>query len=217
MQALVKICGITNLDDALCAAEAGADAIGFVFARSPRQVTPEQVQEITAHLPSHLITVGLFVNAPLEAIRTSIATAGVNAVQLHGDEPPEVVEKLAQHTSVRKGDIRSWPLLVKAFAPRQESDLTSLKDYAAAQAFLIDAHVEGVRGGTGKRADWNLAKAAKEFGRVILAGGLDPENVAEALAQVEPFGVDVSSGVEAAPGRKDPARVKEFIRRVREA
>ncbi|NIM07383.1 MAG: N-(5'-phosphoribosyl)anthranilate isomerase [Armatimonadetes bacterium] len=215
MQALVKICGTTNLDDALCAVEAGADALGFVFAKSPRQVEPEQVKEITSQLPSHVLSVGVFVNGSLRTILTTVAASGVKAVQLHGDEPPEAVEEISQHMPTYEKETAGWPLLVKVFAPRQESDLEILEKYTAAQAFLIDAHVEGVRGGTGKRADWGLAKAAKKYGRVILAGGLSPENIGEALSQVDPFGVDIISGVEAAPGKKDPVKVREFVRLVR--
>lgn len=214
MNALVKICGITNLDDALYAAEAGADAVGFVFARSPRQVRPEEVREITSRLPDEVVSVGLFVNSSVEEILDCISLSGVKAVQLHGDEPPEVVEELARRFTCR-AEASGWPVITKAFAPRERSDLMQLRNYTAAEAFLIDAHVEGVRGGSGQRADWELARAAKQFGRVILAGGLNLQNAAEALIQVEPFGVDVSSGVEAAPGKKDPARVKEFIRQVR--
>ncbi len=261
---LVKICGITNLEDALCAAEAGADAIGFVFAKSPRQVSPAQVAEITRRLPAHLTTVGLFVDAPLQVILQGVKVSGVKAVQLHGNEQPELLEEVADRllrqflpprwgrTKVGgttpppypspisprriclrhdKGEgtfsiptdeatesmVVTWPTLTKAFRPRAEKDLQKLKEYAAAEAFLIDAHVEGIAGGTGRCADWALAAEAKRFGRVILAGGLNPENVAQAIALVAPFGVDVSSGVESAPGKKDPAKVREFIQRAREA
>jgi len=238
---LVKICGITNLEDALCAAAAGADAVGFVFAASPREVLPAQVGKITSRLPSYLISVGLFVNALLEVILDSVEVSGVKAVQLHGEEPPKLLEELAACMSSGSRSLQAaggkqrrlkpatteirdfaacagWPALTKAFRLREEKDLERLKNYGAAQAFLIDAHVEGFAGGTGRCADWALAAAAKEFGRpVILAGGLCPENVAEAIAQVRPFAVDVSSGVEFAPGKKDPAKITEFIRRVREA
>jgi len=222
---LVKICGITNLEDALCAAEAGADAVGFVFAASPRQVSPAQVGEITRELPSGLTTVGLFVNAPIEMILHSVEASEVTAVQLHGEEPPDLVQEVADwmaevsktENSVAAGfSLRGWPLLTKAFRPKKKKDLEQLKHYGAAQAFLIDAHVEGVAGGTGRCADWRLAAAAKEFGKpIILAGGLCSENVAEAIAQVRPFAVDVSSGVESAHGKKDAVKIGDFIRQVR--
>jgi phosphoribosylanthranilate isomerase len=213
VKTLIKICGITNLADALYAAEAGADALGFVFAESPRRVTPEQAAEIIPHLPARIAAVGLFVNAGREEILSVIARSGIKAVQLHGEETPELVEQLAE--ALPQGDF-AWPRLVKAFRLRSADDLAQLKDYTQAQAFLIDAWVKGKPGGTGKRADWQLAATAKNYGRpIILAGGLGPENVAEALVQVRPYGVDVSSGVEIHPGKKDPEKIKAFVQQVK--
>jgi phosphoribosylanthranilate isomerase len=217
-ETLVKIEGITNLDDALCVVKAGADAIGFVFAKSPRQVRPAQVRAITAQLPPEFITVGIFVNASLDEVVSCAITTGIKAIQLHGEETAEEAKELARQLSLGEFDGQGWPRLTKAFRLRSEADLAQLDNYDAAEAFLIDAYVEGKAGGTGEKADWGLAVQAKEFGKpVVLAGGLNPENVRSAIMQVRPFGVDVSSGVEAAPGKKDVAKIKEFIRQVREA
>jgi phosphoribosylanthranilate isomerase len=214
---LVKICGITNLDDALGVVKAGADAIGFVFAKSPRQVRPAQVRAITAQLPPKFITVGLFVNASLDELVSCAITTGIKAIQLHGEESAEEVRELARQLSFEVFDKQGWPRLTKAFRLRSETDLAQLGNYDAAEAFLIDAYVEGKAGGTGEKADWGLAAKAKEFGKpIILAGGLNPENVSSAIMQVRPLGVDVSSGVEISPGKKDAGKIKEFIRQVRE-
>jgi phosphoribosylanthranilate isomerase len=200
----VKICGITNAADAGHAAACGADALGFVFyAGSPRCVTPEQVREIVAGLPPFVTRVGLFVNEESQRIREIVAACGLDAVQLHGDEPPP--------------DCVLPPLrVIKGVRPRTEADLAPLAAYPVT-ALLVDAAVPGQFGGTGQRADWALAARLSARQRVILAGGLTPANVAAAVRQVRPYGVDVASGVEAAPGRKDPERVAQFIRAAREA
>jgi len=216
VRTLIKICGITNLADALCAAEAGAEAIGFVFADSPRRVTPAQVAEIIPHLPYHLATVGLFVNAGREEILSTITQSGIRAVQLHGEEPPELLGQLAEVLPEVSQSNFCWPQLIKAVRPKGVEDLAQLETYARANAFLIDAWVEGKAGGTGQRADWPLAAAAKNYGRpIILAGGLRPENVTAALAQIHPYGVDVSSGVEIRPGKKDPEKIEAFVQQVK--
>jgi phosphoribosylanthranilate isomerase len=216
VRTLIKICGITNRADALCAAAAGAEAIGFVFAASPRRVTPEEVGKIVPHLPSHITTVGLFVNAGREEILEAVARSGVKSVQLHGEEAPELLEQLAEELPQAAEAAFCWPRLIRAFRLRDTGDLAQLRDYSRANAFLIDAWVEGKAGGTGKSADWNLARAAKNYGHpVILAGGLGPENVAAALASVRPYGVDVSSGVEISPGKKDPEKIKTFVQKVK--
>jgi phosphoribosylanthranilate isomerase len=198
----VKICGITNLEDALTAVEAGADALGFVFAPSPRQVTPAQAAAILRELPPFVTTVGLVVDqdpAPL------LAECPVQLIQFHGSEPPEALAAYAGRS-------------LKAFRLRDAADLEPLPRYTAASALLLDAYVPGIPGGTGHRFPWELALEAKRFGRpVIVAGGLTPENVAECVTQVRPYGVDVSTGVEAAPGRKDPVKVREFIRAAKRA
>jgi phosphoribosylanthranilate isomerase len=194
----VKVCGITNREDALLAVEAGAHALGFVFAASPRQVTPEQAAEIIAALPPFVQTVGVFVDGDVEAV---LARCPLDAVQFHGDEPPAALARVA---GVRR---------IKAFRVAESSDLEQLALYRdVAEAFLLDARVPGIAGGTGQTFPWHLAREARRFGRpIILAGGLTPENVRTAIEVGAPDAVDVSSGVEASPGRKDPDLVRRFL------
>lgn len=199
----VKICGITNRDDALHAAACGADALGFVFyPASPRCVTPAAVEAITAELPPFVTRVGLFVNESPARIRAIVARCGLDAVQLHGDEPPQ--------------DCLLAPLrVVKGVRPAAGAQLGDWDSYQVS-ALLVDAAVPGVYGGTGERADWNLAARLAARRRVILAGGLKVENVADAIRAVRPYGVDVASGVEREPGKKNPDKVAAFIRAARE-
>lgn len=180
------------------AAEAGADALGFVFfEKSPRHIDPERAARIIAALPPFVQTVGLFVNADVDYVNATVDRCGLDLVQLHGEESPLYCE------SVRRR-------VMKAFRIRNMECLAPMPDYRVA-AFLLDAYSPQAYGGTGKRFDWGVAIAAKQHGRIVLAGGLDPDNVAQAVAAVAPYGVDVSSGVEAAPGIKDPDKVRRFI------
>ena len=204
MSVKVKICGITHLDDALAAVEAGADALGFMFLEpSPRNISPAAAAKILRHLPPFVARVGVFVNASADTIRRVVAECGLNTVQLHGDETPEFCRQFA-------------PLkIIKAFRIRDASSLTPLPRYET-DAWLLDSFVPGKEGGTGATFNWELANQAKESGRpVILAGGLTPENVAEAVHEGWPYAVDVSSGVESSPGRKDAALVRAFVATVR--
>ena len=200
----VKICGITNRDDALCAVDAGADAVGFIFyEKSPRYVPPETVGEIVAELPPFVTPVGVFVNAPEARIDAVVKLAGLRAIQLHGDEPPEAC--LGHAVPVIR------VLRVGAdFAPE------SMRSYLV-DTFLLETEKVGYYGGTGETFDWSKAIAAKEMGRVVLAGGLTPDNVGEAIQAVRPYAVDVGSGVEKEPGIKDHYKVKQFLKVVREA
>jgi phosphoribosylanthranilate isomerase len=198
----VKICGITNVEDARHAAACGADALGFVFyAQSPRCLSPETAREIIAELPPFITTVGLFVNETPERIRQIAGFCGLDILQLHGDEPPQ--QCLFPPYRV-----------VKALRVKDAASLARRGEYAVA-ALLLDAWVAGVYGGTGQAFDWKLAAQVACEQPVILAGGLTAENVAEAVRAVRPYAVDVSSGVEAAPGKKDPQKVAEFIRRAK--
>lgn len=195
----VKICGITRLDDALHAVHCGADALGFVFyERSPRCVSPEQVRTMIAALPPLVTTVGLFVNQTAEIIRQVVAHCGLDVVQLHGDEPPEVCRALAPCR------------VIKALRLRDAESLRDLEHFPAS-AILLDAWVPDRFGGTGHRCDWQLAAEVAAGHTVMLAGGLAPDCVAEAVRRVRPYAVDVSSGVESAPGVKDPEKVAAFI------
>jgi phosphoribosylanthranilate isomerase len=192
----VKICGITSLEDALVAVDAGADALGFVFAPSSRQVTSEQAAAIIRELPPFVTTVGLVVD---QDPRPILGVCPVDVVQFHGSETPETCAAAGRRC-------------YKAFRLRDVADLDALPRYGVVSAFLLDAYVPGVPGGTGHRFPWQLAVEAQQFGKpVIVAGGLTPGNVAQCVEQTRPYGVDVSTGVEAAPGKKDPVKVRDFI------
>ncbi|MDO3379109.1 phosphoribosylanthranilate isomerase [Geoalkalibacter halelectricus] len=195
----VKICGITNRDDALHAVACGADALGFVFySESPRCVTPEQVRPIVVALPPFVSATGLFVNASQKSIIQIAEFCRLDVLQLHGDETP--------------ADCRfEGRRVIKALRVRDADSLNQAAAYPVA-ALLLDAWVPGHYGGTGECFNWALAAEQARSRPIILAGGLNPENVAAAVETVRPFAVDVSSGVESAPGRKDPRRVADFIR-----
>jgi phosphoribosylanthranilate isomerase len=198
----VKICGITNEDDALQAVDAGADALGFVFYDlSPRCVFFETAERIIRKLPPYVVTSGVFVNNPASFIDSAVEHCGIQVVQLHGDEPPAFCNSI-RHT------------VVKAFRIRDITSIETIRSYSVA-GYLLDAFVPGTYGGTGLTFNWETAKLAKQFGPIILAGGLRPENVRKAVETVEPYAIDVSSGVEASPGKKDHAKVAEFIRRAK--
>jgi phosphoribosylanthranilate isomerase len=196
----VKICGITCLVDAVRAAEAGAHALGFVFYRqSPRWVPLSTASRICASLPPFISKVGVFVNATEKEILRVIEECGLDVVQLHGEEPPAFCRRFPTR-------------VIKAFRIRDADDLRTLARYRA-DGYLLDTFLERARGGTGRTFNWSLAIEAKRRGRrIILAGGLTPGNVAEAIRKVHPFGVDVSSGVETSPGRKSPAKIIAFLK-----
>jgi phosphoribosylanthranilate isomerase len=201
----VKICGITSVEDALVAVDADADALGFVFCdSSPRHIQVSTAARIIAELPPLVAKVGLFVNATAEYIREVVDTTGIDTLQLHGDESPEFC--------------RAFRLkVIKAFRVKDLSSLESLPAYKI-DACLLDAFVADKQGGTGETFNWELARVATRLSsRVILAGGLTPANVAEAVRQVRPYAVDVSSGVEAKPGRKDPQKLRDFIQSAKAA
>lgn len=198
---LIKVCGITRLTDALHAVEQGATAIGFVlWPRSPRAVTVERAAEISAELPSHVMRVGVFVNEPVDSIRSIAERMRLTAVQLHGDEPPAYADAL------------DWPVLRAVSV----ADLEYASDAWAPETALLVDNIDPVRrGGTGAVIDWSQASAVAQKRRIVLAGGLTPDNVASAIRAVRPFGVDVSSGVEASPGVKDFEKVTQFITNAR--
>ena len=204
MNIKVKICGITSQADASAAVEAGADALGFMFyERSSRHLVPEKAAAIIASLPPFVSKVGVFVNAPEATVREITTRCGLDTLQFHGDETPEFCRRFA-------------PLkVIKAFRIRDEHSLKSLEQFTT-DAWLLDSYLPDQAGGTGVAFNWELAAQAREAGRpVVLAGGLNPENIAEAIHQVWPYAVDVSSGVESAPGRKDARLMRAFIAAVR--
>jgi phosphoribosylanthranilate isomerase len=199
MSTRVKICGITNLADAQAAVQAGADALGFIFCeKSPRYVTVAQAAEISKQLPPLIMRVGVFVNAPEALIMRAIAEVGLTTLQFHGDESPEEC-------------LRFGLMNMKAFRMKDAGTLEQIAQYHT-DAYLLDAYSPDIRGGTGHTFNWDLALEAQKFGKpIFISGGLTPENVAEAIRKVHPFGVDVSSGVESSSGKKDHAKVKAFI------
>jgi phosphoribosylanthranilate isomerase len=197
----IKVCGITRVSDARHAVEQGATALGFVlWPKSPRAITVDRAAEIIAALPSHVVSVGVFVNESIDSIRVAAERAHLTAVQLHGDEPPAYAEALV------------WPVIRAVTVG--EIDLAA-DAWSADTALLVDNIDPVRRGGTGSAVDWTRAAGIAKTRRVVLAGGLTPENVATAIRTVHPFGVDVSSGVESAPGVKDLDKVTQFIANAR--
>src|SRR5690349_20149504 len=217
----IKICGTTNLEDALAAVEAGANALGFVFAPSPRRISPRDAARITAALPPSVEKIGVFVNQSMELVLDTVEKAGLTGVQLHGDEDVRYARQLKQ----KNGQLR----IIKAISLRDVGDgkgkgLAVATQDEAAKAFtalLLDSGSGSRRGGTGSTFDWQeAAPMARLFAKkfpLIIAGGLKAENVAKALRIFQPWGVDVVSGVERAPGEKDPAKLRAFIAAVRAA
>jgi phosphoribosylanthranilate isomerase len=200
----VKICGITNLDDALRAAEAGADALGLIFVEgTPRYVSPAVAAAIVAGLPPFVCPVGVFWDHSPAHVAAVVAECGLGAVQLHGAEPPETLAAMPRP-------------VVKTIKIREAGDLAQMDHYKPA-AFLLDSPARWSEGGARTPISWTLAREAAGRGRVILSAGLTPETVSEAIRVARPWGVDVNSGVEAAPGRKDPVKVERFLRAARAA
>ena len=195
----MKICGVTNVADALVAAEAGADMIGLNFyEQSPRYLTLATAVEIARALPPFVLRVGVFVNPPEALVTRALGECGLSLLQFHGDEPSEFCTQFGL-------------MSVKALRIRDAESLNQLAKFQT-DAFLLDAHSQNGLGGTGEKFNWDLAIEAQKFGKpIFLAGGLTPENVADAVKQVRPFAVDVSSGVESSPGKKDAAKVRAFI------
>jgi phosphoribosylanthranilate isomerase len=204
---LVKICGITNWRDARLAVDLGAQLLGFNFyPRSPRFIPPEEARRIVRKLPKRVSSVGVFVNEPPDVVDSIGYALRLDFVQLHGEEPSRAVAALAEGYGV-----------IKAFRVRPGFRLASLARYAEAAAILLDGFDRRRRGGTGRVIDWSVARRAKKYGFIFLAGGLTPENVAEAIAAAGPYAVDVASGVESRPGKKDPAKLRAFFRAVEAA
>ena len=193
----IKICGITNLGDARASAKLGADFIGFIFAKSPRRITPLKAKKIIEQLPASIKKVGVFVNEKAETVNNISDYCGLDLVQLHGKESPNYLKKIKKP-------------VIKAFRIRDKRSLNQLSRYKA-KAFLLDTYKKGKPGGTGETFNWDLAVAAKKYRHpIFLSGGLNPENISGAIKKVKPYAVDVSSGVERKPGKKDIVKLKKI-------
>ncbi len=205
MTVRIKICGITNKEDALAAAHLGADALGFIFAPSPRKISAERAREIIKALPPFIKTVGVFVDEDPERVSSIVAMCGLDVLQLHGSESIDYCSSFDRR-------------VIKAVRLRSRDDLENLSKYVnVVDALLLDTYVPNKLGGTGITFDWKLAVEARRYGRIILAGGLNPENVAAAISMVKPYAVDASSGLEQSPGVKDHEKMAQFIARVRQS
>jgi phosphoribosylanthranilate isomerase len=201
----IKICGITNMEDAVMAFAYGADALGFIFyEKSPRYVSPETAMRIIRNLPDDISKVGVFVNHDIHAVRQIYEFCGLDLIQLHGDESPAYCREFSQS------------ILIKAISPRNEEDLGIVKRYGV-KAVIIDARESGLYGGTGKKSNWELAAKLKEMHLLVLSGGLNAGNILEGIRTVSPHAVDVNSGVELSPGKKDPKQVQSMIETVHAA
>lgn len=199
----IKICGMTRRADLEMAAALGVDAVGFVFAQSPRRITPEAARGLADVLPPFVSRVGVFVDADPDTVQHTAAVCNLDWIQLHGRESPEYCAALGLN-------------ILKAIRVRDRDSIACMKPYQGRVAgFVLDTYVKGTVGGTGKSFDWRLVEQAKEYGPVILAGGLTPEDVQEAIRVARPYGVDVSSGVETAPGIKDHDKMRRFVEQVR--
>jgi phosphoribosylanthranilate isomerase len=201
----IKICGITSLDDALAAADAGADALGFNFYRpSPRYVTPATAREIIAQLPQSILTVGVFVNEQSpQSVKDLARHAGVTAIQLHGDEPPDYCRDLKPR------------YVIKALSAGADFDAQTAQNYEV-EARLLDTKHDTLRGGTGRTFDWSIAQRVRQaVPRLFLAGGLTLQNIEQAIISVDPYGVDACSSLEETPGKKSHERMREFVKTIR--
>jgi phosphoribosylanthranilate isomerase len=202
MTVRIKICGITNEEDALAAAHLGADALGFIFAPSPRRILVERAREIIKVLPPLVQTVGVFVNEDPEKVLSTAAACGLDILQLHGSESVDYCSSFDRR-------------VIKAVRLQSRDELKNLSKYVnVVDALLLDTYVPDKLGGTGITFDWKLAVEARRYGRIVLAGGLNPENVAAAISMVKPYAVDASSGLEQSPGVKDHEKMAQFIREV---
>ena len=207
MPTRVKICGITTWDDARICVDLGASALGFNFyPSSPRAISPADAWNIIRRLPPFVEAVGVFVNWPPLVVDALARALRLGSVQLHGEESPKEVAELARSQRV-----------IKAVQVGRGFRVAALSRYRRADGLLLDGFARGLHGGTGRTLDWNLARSARRYGRIILAGGLTPDNIAEAIRVARPYAVDVASGVEARPGRKDPARLRALFTAVESA
>jgi phosphoribosylanthranilate isomerase len=201
----VKICGITNYEDALIAVESGAHALGFIFAESPRRIPPESARSIIRRLPPFIKSIGVFVDETPEKINEIVSRCGIDLIQLHGKESPEICEQLMPH-------------VIKTISVKDDSAVKDIPAYRGkVRGLLLDTYSEKMAGGTGKTFNWNLAIKIREMGiPIILAGGLKPSNVVAAISIVRPYAIDVNSGVEEKPGKKDHALIRALFDKIKE-
>lgn len=199
----VKVCGITSKEDAILAVKLGAHALGFIFAPSPRQISPEAAHQIIKTMPPFVKTVGVFVNESPVIIRRVVESSGIDLIQLHGEEPPDLCSEF-------------MPRTIKAIQIKDELSLSEILSYQGrVRALLFDTHSKDKRGGTGKTFDWDLAVKGKELDTpIILSGGLTPSNITMAVSVVRPYAVDVNSGVEERPGKKSPILMREMMEKI---
>ncbi len=199
----IKVCGITRLEDAMSASGLGVDAIGFIFyEKSKRFIRPSDAAAIIRRIPPFISTVGIFVDASLDEICSVMGLTGIGAVQLHGDETPEFCNQCPGR-------------VIKAFRVSSDFRLSTIRQYNGLSAFLLDTWDENLHGGTGRPLDWAVAAKATSYGNLVLAGGLGPSNLAEAIAAVTPYGVDLNSGIEILPGQKNPQKMRQAVEIVR--
>jgi phosphoribosylanthranilate isomerase len=201
----VKICGITNLEDALEAVNNGYDALGFIFADSPRKINIEAAEYILKALPPFTNCVAVFMNENPAVIKNILKNCPFDTIQFHGEENPQV---LMQFKPQKK--------IIKSIRVKNEQSIDLIEEYKEADAFLLDTYVKDIAGGTGQVFDWQIARTAKKYNKpIILSGGLNPENIQEAIKSIDPFAVDVSSGVEEHPGKKSRTLMKDFIKKIK--
>jgi phosphoribosylanthranilate isomerase len=201
----IKICGITRLEDAISASRLGVDALGYIFyEKSKRFISPANAAAIIKKIPPFITNVGVFVDASLETIKQVQQITGIGTIQLHGHESPEFCAQVSGR-------------VIKAFSVSNNFRISIIREYSGLSAFLLDAWDENLKGGTGKPIEWSLAAKAAQMGNLILAGGLGPINLKEAIEIVKPYGVDLNSGVEVMPGQKNPAKMQEAVQIVRKA
>ena len=199
----IKICGITNKDDALLAAQLGASALGFIFyKKSPRYVSPFKVGKMIEELPPFVVPVGVFVNQNEGAVKDIVNFCGISTIQFHGDETPQYCRRFSKYK------------VIKAFRLKEDFDWKILTEYKTVSAYLFDTYQEADYGGTGRTFNWDFLKGKTWDKPFILAGGLNPENVSTAIPTVNPYAIDVSSGVEKSPGQKDPRLLKNFFEKI---
>ena len=200
----IKICGMTNIEDACFVAESGVDALGFIFyPKSPRYVQPEKARDIIRKLPPEVAKIGVFVNHDTQGIKEIMEYCGLDFIQLHGNESPEYCRHFPES------------VIIKAMSPRTEEDLNIMEEYRA-RAILVDTYAPGKHGGTGKVSNWELAVKIRKMRPLILSGGLNPDNIEDAMKKVSPHAVDINSGVEKMPGKKDHGLIKRIINLVRQ-